>query len=173
MPAFTLLKLPEKYPLKDESPFSGKTIYRRTPYIMQADLTLASGAGVTSFPDGAFGHNEAMPFEVLRMVPFIDPLASSGSPLSDSGIYIDFSSLLRFVQVNIQLKGASRYMTKVKSRLSAIVEKGSLVFDFQQPLYIERSEGFSIDVTHDVPSALAAGGIRVELGFIGNMLEIR
>lgn len=172
MSAFSLIKLPDRYPNLQNSPFANRKIVARDLYIMQADLTLASGAALTTFPDSSFLHNESLPLEVLEMVPFVDPLNSSSDPLSDTGVEINFMSLFRFVTLTIGYRGKSRNMTKTASRLSAMVQKDTLTLPFYNPVYLERSEGFTVAVEHDVPSASAAGGIRMEIGFLCNMLTV-
>jgi hypothetical protein len=168
-----VLKLPDRYPVKGSALF-GKRIVGRTEYWMQGDKVVPSINTATAFDQSVFLHNENMPFEVIKMVPFIDPLSDDdpATPLTDNVNRINFGSLGRYVQLAIQLKGITRPMTKSPSRLSAILAKDTYDHEFLSPLYFEASQGFDITVTHSLPIAIAAGGIRMEIGFMGYLLEL-
>lgn len=159
--------LPEKYPILT-SQFAGKKIARRTPYFMQADLVVPASTNGRSFDPSSFLNNQEFPFEVVCMVMQITTLDSSAVPQVDPNI----GSLYRYVQMTMKLQGVARDMTKGNTRLSATLpDVNSRVVDFAAPLYLEKSEGFDIAISNAITSASAAGGIRMEIGFEGSLIE--
>jgi hypothetical protein len=162
MSAITLLQLPKSY----FSPLA-KTfdIKARKPYIVASDMTLAAAAAPTVFPDGSFIHSLDLPFEVLRMIPAVACLDGSLNPIPDPNI----GDILHLVKVKIKLLSDSRDMTLVSTRLSELVEKENKIWSFDYPLYLERQNGFVVEVTNLVPLANAAN-VRFELGLQGSLL---
>lgn len=160
-------RLPEVYPRRPNSSLGGRRIVRRLPYIMAGELIVAASSSA-DFNPATFAHNEELPFEVISMVPQITCLDASQVPIVDPNI----GSLYRYVQLKLQLIGSARYITKSASRLSAILPKDSYVYNLGQPLYLEKAEGFAGTVSNAILVASAAGGIRMEIGFHGNLLEL-
>lgn len=163
-----IVQLPEFYPVMG-SAHNGRRIIKRTPYIIQADLIVPASTSNREFAQGSFEHANDYPFEVLRMIPRVTSLDSSSLPQLDD--IAGIGDLRRFVQISMKLVGAQRDMTKFNTRLSAIMPKDSDVYDFYAPLYCEKGQGFQVAVSNAVTSANAAGGIRMEIGFVGNTLE--
>jgi hypothetical protein len=150
--------------------FMGKRIKRRIPYVLAGDLTCnASAIGIArSFPDGTFYHGVELPFEVTRAKPSIITLDSNGADQADPNI----GSTDHLVQLQVKLIGASRDMTAVATRISVLRQQDDQCWQFDAPLVLLQRDGFQVQVTQNIPSGSAAGGIRMELSFLGSLLDL-
>jgi hypothetical protein len=160
MPAFTIITLPREY--------QGHAIKKRLPFVMAGDLIVPPASSSRVFPDGTFVYSQDLPFEVMRLVPNVSTLDTNGALQADPASTDKWAA----VQIQVQLLGSVRFMTLVQTRLSALIVKGDKEWVFEHPLYIERGAGFAVTVSNGLPSAVAAGGIRMEIGFVGSLLEL-
>ena len=159
-------QLPDRYPVKGSRYYNMK-IARRTWYIMQADLTIPPSTSGRSFGPSDFLNNQEFPFEVVTFRPNITTLDSQGVPQVDPTI----GSLYRYVQITMKIQGLARDICKANSRLSAIIDGSTLDMNFPAPLYLELAMGLDVTGSNAITSASAAGGIRLECGFMGSLLE--
>ncbi len=160
-----------QYTLPDK--FSGRKIKRRIPYALAGDLTItASAIGVArAFPDGTFYHGVELPFEVTRMKPAVVTLDSNSADQNDL-IFATVGTVFHMVQLQVKLIGASRDMTAVATRLSVLTQSDDNCWQFDAPLTLLQRDGFQVMVTQNVPASVAAGGVRMELAFLGSLLDL-
>jgi hypothetical protein len=159
MPARIGIALPREY--------KGRQIKQRTPFVMSGDLVVPTGGAGRLFADGTFYYAQDLPFEVTRMIPTFVTLDAQSVVQANPVL-----PLLNQVQIQLQLIGAARAMTLVATRLSVLLQNDELEWDFDAPLYLERGTGFQVAVTNQITGANAAGGIRMEIGFLGSLLDI-
>lgn len=165
-----IIKLPDEYPRFKNSKFAGRRIVKRSPYFMPGELVVPASTSGRDFADGTFTHNADYPFEVTAMMPFITTLDVNGLPQNDPGIG-SLRNLYRFVQLQMKFVGIVRDMTKSAQRLSSMTDLGVAVH-FDAPIYLETSQGFAVTVNNFITAADAAGGIRMEISFLGSILEV-
>lgn len=158
MPALTLVQLPKEY--------KNRFVKQRLPFALSGDLVVPAATSGRTYPDGTFYYAQDLPFEVVSMHPNVTTLDNNGVPQADPNI----GSTLRSVQIVVQLIGSVRTLTPAACRLSVLV--GSVEWEFDQPLYLERGSGFQVTVNNQIPSGSAAGGIRMEIAFKGSLLDI-
>jgi hypothetical protein len=146
--------------------YKGKRVTKRMPYTMPGDLQVNPQAGPVLFSAGQFLHNVDFVFEATKFVPNVTALDGSFIPIADPNI----GSLFRWVLMQIKVIGLEQVINKSPQRLSSLLDKDTFEWAFEAPIYIEKSQGFDVAVTNQIPSASAAGGIRFEAAFIGSLL---
>ena len=149
--------------------YKGQAIRYRQPFTMAADLVVPASTAGQVFADSSFYNALDMPFEVTKLIPNVTTLDGSGIPQADpTGI----ASLNSYVRLMIQMITSNTPVTFVSSRLSVLIDKGALIWPFDAPVVLETRNGFKVSCDNQLTSAKAAGGIRMELTFVGSLLAL-
>lgn len=157
-----IIQLPDVY--------KGRPIRQRLPFIMAGDLVVPASTSGRQYADGTFYYAQDLPFEVMRMIPNVTTLDSQGVPQQDPTTTI--GNPIRSVQLAIQSIAASRAITLVPTRVSVLVNKDTLAWEFDAPQYLEKGSGYQITVNNLIAVGVAAGGIRMEISFEGSLIDI-
>jgi len=144
-----------------------RRIVRRIPHTMFAEVTVAAATSGQSFNSGDLEHAMSEPFEIHRLYFNVTTLDSGAIPQADPNI-----GKREFVKVTVELTGGSKKMTHSAHRLSDFGSADSRVWDWEEPLVLDRSEGFSITADNSLAASAAAGGVRVEASFYGYLLVL-
>lgn len=149
--------------------YKGRRIRYRQPFAMAADLVVPASTAGQVFADSSFYNALDMPFEVTRMVPNVTTLDVSGVPQADP---TSIASLNSYVRLFIQMITSNTPTTFASSRLSVLINKNTLAWEFDSPVVFETRNGFKVSCDNQLTSAKAAGGIRMELAFEGSLLAL-
>lgn len=157
-----------QFPLPKEH--KGRSIKNYIPYVMSGDLTIsAANIGIAkAFPDGTFYLGIDMPMFVTKCKPSVVTLDINGAQQADPNI----GDLKSLVQLTAKLLGASRDLTAVPTRLASLVDGDDAFWNWDYPLVIEGKSGFIVNGINNVPSASAAGGIRLQVAFHGVLFDL-
>lgn len=160
--------------------FAGRPIRYREPYSMSAELNLTASQSGISFAEASFLHNVDKPFEIHKARIELTPFDADGNLILQGPQFLD---LTRRVRLGIMDVGKNQQLTKVKQMVSTLVNRDSGAWEWADPYYLVKTEGF--DVTAD---SLAFGytiladddfttlatltTLRVELAFQGFLVVV-
>jgi len=153
------------------STWAEKLITMRTPYEMDGELMVASGATGQQYPDATFANNIDKPFEIHRMIPRVTALDSSGVPLATQP---DQDLLQSLVRLSITDLGKNTPLTKSPT-LMKLFTKGEAerTWEFADPYYLIRTELIQIVVDSlPFPAIDGLAFLRVEISFQGFLLTV-
>lgn len=155
--------------------FANRQIMFRVPYAMPAELSLTTGQVGIQFPDASFLHNVDKPFEVHRMVGRVTGFDGSGVMLDPPPL-----SLERRIRLSIADTAKNEKVTKAAQEFATIFNKETGSWEWADPYYLTRSEGFQ--VTADAQAFTSTGWgitivptittIRVEVAFQGFLVVV-
>lgn len=145
---------------------------RPLPYYLGGTLNVDAATTGAVFADTTFDHNLDLPFEILRWVPRVTTYVSTNVIQSDpAGARVVGDELWRWVKLKFEGKGRTRAWMKSMTLISTLIAGADSHVELDQPYYLEKGEGLTITVDNNLTSALAAGGIRMELAFHGYLIE--
>ena len=134
--------------------FAGRPITSRVPYIMGASATLTSAQGQHTFLSSLFTHNANRAFEIHRVL-FRGRSAAYGD--------------LALTLANVQIFDFTRNQNLLKvptPPANLIVGSAIKAWEWAQPYYLERAEGFAVTLdAQPFPAEIAS--IVIQVAFQG------
>lgn len=149
------------------SEFAGRKITFRVPYHIAGELTVAASAVGIQFPEATFLHNTDKPFEIHRVIPRLTALDVNGVVLVAQPADMMLERLTRLRLFDFS---KNEGLTKTTSLVHSLVKGTSeRTWEWAEPFYLVRSEGFQVTVDNLAAPAFVAGYVstRVEVSFQG------
>lgn len=174
------LHLPSVYHHTDGAVYE---IDRRLPYNIRGQATFVNSVLPQSFPDGAFVNNSEHPFEVMRMgygMTLVGLAATLTPALQNNNTLL---TLAQFFQITVRETKLDEPLMKEFTRLSDLVNRQSLSWEFAGPYTMEYEHYFDVEVINTAPGSFASGdvggilsvdvaNIELELNFQGSLLVL-
>lgn len=157
----------------DEEDGRWKEIRRRvSPWYLTATKDVAAATTGVQYNAADLTHALNLPFEITRWLPRVTTYVSGTTIQSDpAGARIAGDELWRWVKIKIEGIGKARAWMSSMSLLSTLMKGYDHHVELDEPYYLKQGWGLQVTVDNNLTAALAGGGIRMELGFHGHLIE--
>lgn len=159
-------RLPETFA---GSPGAAQRITFRTPYIMSAEISLASSTSGAQFAPDVFTHSTDRPFEIHRLIPRAYTFDSTPAIIVPQPA---IELLLGCITTRIFDFGKTQNLNKASTTLGGLVKGTSeLTWEFAEPYYLVKDEGLIISLDSAV-YPFAADTVKIEIALEGFLLTL-
>lgn len=162
-------------------------IRERLPYNIRGEQQFVNNTNrLVEYPEQTFMHNVKYPFEIVRIIPSITMFDDTATPVvvwPTLHFNVPFPILAQFLRFNIKDVRSQEYLMKDPVRLSDLLNKETLAWEFEAPLYLEASNNEIISIQNLLPATFATGtvggvasvncaNIQVNLNLQGSLLVL-